>query len=73
MGRVTPGASGNMSPVNPSLFAVTRSMQNIQIITGTDGVSRYVVKVGEVPLLKIDTSSNLFSGRLHRSTSSSKC
>jgi hypothetical protein len=73
MGRVTPGACGNMSPVNPSLFAVTRSMQNIQIITGTDGVSRYVVKVGEVLLLKIDISSNPFSGCLHRSTSSSKC
>ena len=44
MGKVTPSARENMSPVNPRFFALTRSMQNLQVITETNGVSRYVVK-----------------------------
>ena len=44
MGRVTPGAGGNMSPVIPEWFVLTRSMQNAQVVTDTNGVSRYVVK-----------------------------
>ena len=45
MGFCHPGARENMSPVNGQHFAFTRSMQNIQIISGTNGVARYVVKV----------------------------
>jgi len=44
IGKVTTGTGGNMSPVTPKLFALTRSMQNFQVITNTNGVSRYVVK-----------------------------
>ena len=44
VGKVTPSATENMSPVNPRFFALTRSMQNAQVITETNGVSRYVVK-----------------------------
>ena len=44
MGVVHPGATCNMSPVNPELFAALRSMQKLQVITDTNGVSRYVVK-----------------------------
>ena len=44
MGAVHPGARCNMSPVNPKAFAATRSMQNLQILYGTNGVARYVVK-----------------------------
>ncbi|KAL7539846.1 hypothetical protein ACHAXR_009663, partial [Thalassiosira sp. AJA248-18] len=44
MGAVHPGATCNMSPVIDHLFAATKSMQNAQILTGTNGVSRYVVK-----------------------------
>ena len=53
MGRVTPGTGGNMSPVTPKLFAMTRSMQNFQVITNTNGVSRYVVKY----IIKMDTGN----------------
>ena len=45
MGVVHPGAKCNMSPTNPELFAALRSMTNLQVITDTNGVSRYVVKV----------------------------
>ena len=44
MGVVNPAATDNMSPTNPELFAALRSMQNLQVITDTNGVSRYVVK-----------------------------
>ena len=53
MGKVTPGTGGNMSPVTPKLFALTRSMQNFQVITNTNGVSRYVVKY----IIKMDTGN----------------
>ena len=33
-----------MSPVIPEFFAVTKSMQNVQILHGTNGVAKYVVK-----------------------------
>ena len=45
MGFCHPGARENMSPVTGQHFAFTRSMQNMQVITGTNGVARYVVKV----------------------------
>ncbi len=45
VGVCHPGATENMSPVNNQHFAFTKSMQNIQVITDTNGVSRYVVKV----------------------------
>lgn len=45
VGRVHPHARDNLSPVMPDHFAFTRSMQNYQVITGTNGVTRYVVKV----------------------------
>ena len=44
MGRVHPEARCNMSPVFPEFFAATKSMQNAQILTGTNGVAKYVVK-----------------------------
>ena len=44
MGRIHPEARCNMSPVIPELFGATKSMQNAQVITGTNGVARYVVK-----------------------------
>lgn len=43
-GIVDPGARCRMSPVIPKFFAATRSMQNAQVMTKTDGVARYVVK-----------------------------
>lgn len=45
MGVVHPGARENLSPVMGEHFAFTRSMQNMQVIHGTNGVTRYVVKV----------------------------
>jgi hypothetical protein len=45
IGVVHPGARDNCSPVITEHFAFTRSMQNMQVITGTNGVTRYVVKV----------------------------
>lgn len=45
VGKVHPHARDNMSPVMGDHFAFTRSMQNYQVITGTNGVTRYVVKV----------------------------
>jgi hypothetical protein len=44
-GPCNPSATCNMSPVLAEHFAVTRSMQNMQIVCGTNGVTRYVVKV----------------------------
>lgn len=48
MGFCHPGARENMSPVNGEHFSFTRSMQNMQVITGTNGVARYVVKVSKL-------------------------
>jgi len=45
LGAVHPQARENMSPVMSEHFAFTLSMQNMQVITGTNGVTRYVVKV----------------------------
>ena len=44
LGPVHPGARCNMSPVIDQFFAATKSMQNAQILHGTNGVARYVVK-----------------------------
>ena len=44
MGALHPGARCNMSPVIPEFFAVTKSMQNVQILSGTNAVAKYVVK-----------------------------
>ena len=44
MGAVNPAATCNMSPVIPQFFAATKSQQNAQILHGTNGVARYVVK-----------------------------
>lgn len=54
MGKVTPGEMDNMSPVIPELFLLTRSMQNSQVLTQTNGVARYVVKVS-VPFICCNT------------------
>ena len=45
IGSCNPTARENMSPVIGEHFAATRSMQNFQIVCGTNGVTRYVVKV----------------------------
>ena len=45
VGSVHPAARDNMSPVMLEHFAFTKSMQNMQVIAGTNGVMRYVVKV----------------------------
>ena len=45
VGVIHPQARENMSPVLAEHFAFTRSTQNAQVITGTGGVTRYVVKV----------------------------
>lgn len=45
IGACNPSATENMSPVNAEHFAATRSMQNFQVVCGTNGVTRYVVKV----------------------------
>ena len=45
VGSVHPTARDNMSPVMLEHFAFTKSMQNMQVIAGTNGVTRYVVKV----------------------------
>ena len=44
VGVVQPSARENMSPVMLEHFAFTRSSQNMQVICGTNGVARYVVK-----------------------------
>jgi hypothetical protein len=43
-GRCDPKAKENMSPVICELFGATKSMQNVQVMTTTNGVARYVVK-----------------------------
>ena len=43
-GKVSNGARCNSLPVTDQFFATTRSMQNAQIMTGTNGVTRHVVK-----------------------------
>lgn len=37
MGVVTPGSKEEMSSTNPTLFAFTRSMSNLQVVTETSG------------------------------------
>ena len=46
IGAVHPAARENMSPAMSEHFAFTRSQQNMQVIHGTNGVARYLVKVG---------------------------
>ena len=55
IGVVHPHAWDNMSPVMGRHFAFTRSMQNFQVITGTNGVTRYVVKVSWFELRQYST------------------
>ncbi|KAL3791589.1 hypothetical protein ACHAWO_005915 [Cyclotella atomus] len=50
VGAIHPSARENISPVLAEHFCFTRSAQNVQIITGTGGVTRYVVKY----IVKID-------------------
>ena len=45
VGSVHPAARDNMSPVMLEHFVFTKSMQNMQVIAGTNGVTRYVMKV----------------------------
>ena len=45
IGAIHPLAMENMSPVLAEHFCFARSSQNAQVVTGTDGVTRYVVKV----------------------------
>lgn len=44
MGKCNPNDRHNISPCNDIWFATTMSMQNLQILTGTNGVARYIVK-----------------------------
>ena len=44
MGMVQASDTSNRSPVIKEYFAATHSMQNAQVISGTTGVSVYVVK-----------------------------
>ena len=44
MGKCSPSKRHNMSPANEIWFAANKLMQNFQILTGTNGVARYVVK-----------------------------
>ena len=44
IGKIMPGDMMNLSPVLEEHFVFTRSMQNMQVVTGTNGVARYVVK-----------------------------
>jgi len=44
MGKYNPNEGHNISPCNDVWFASTMSMQNLQILTGTNGVARYIVK-----------------------------
>ena len=45
LGKCHPSARDNMSPVLSDHFAFGRSMQNYQVIHGTNAVTRYIVKV----------------------------
>ena len=45
VGVIKAGSRHNISPVIPEHFTFARSSQNAQIIHGTNGVTRYVVKV----------------------------
>ena len=45
VGAVHPGARENMSSAMSEHFAFTRSQQNMQVVHGTNGVARYLVKV----------------------------
>jgi len=54
LGKVHPHARDNMSPVMGEHFAFTRSMQNMQVVVGTNGVTRYVVKVSHFLSREVD-------------------
>jgi hypothetical protein len=45
VGPVLPSAREKQSPVFAEYFAFTRSSQNAQVVTGTNGVARYIAKV----------------------------
>ena len=58
----------NISPVESKMFCAMRSMQNIQLISGTNGMNKYIckyiVKIDKNSLLWVDssgTSENSFS------------
>lgn len=53
MGKVTASSKDNLSPVVPEFFALTRSQQNVQVMTSTNGVARYVAKY----ILKLDAGN----------------
>ena len=55
MGVVQANDTSNMSPVIKEYFAATRSMQNAQTISGTNGVSAYVVKY----IVKLDQGNRV--------------
>ena len=44
MGKCNPNDRHSTSPSNDIWFATTMSMQNFQILTGTVGVAKYIVK-----------------------------
>ena len=44
MGKCNPNDRHSISPSNDIWFATTMSMQNLQILTGTVGVAKYIVK-----------------------------
>jgi hypothetical protein len=55
MGVVQANDTSNMSPVIKEYFAATRSMQKAQVISGTNGVSAYVVKY----IVKLDQGNRV--------------
>jgi hypothetical protein len=57
-GPCNPNATENISPVNGVLFAVTKSMQNLQVVRNTNGVARYVVKY----IVKKDKGNRIILG-----------
>ena len=44
MGKCNPNDRHSISPSNDFWFATTMSIQNLQILTGTVGVAKYIVK-----------------------------
>ncbi len=69
MGKVTASTQENLSPVIPELFALTRSQQNAQVLTGTNSISRYIAKyvvkmdAGNRCVIWADSHTGAVSGR----------
>jgi len=53
VGKCHPGATENMSPVMTEHFLFSRSQQNMQVLAGTGGATRYVVKVSYIQVCLI--------------------